>query len=133
MAKSIKLGADTYLDASGVEMRSTSSAYRKTLADWADGLVGISRFNIPRNSSVNLTLSADTRVIIFFSSPGQNGNGIYYAYANADGTYAYTRQYVEASAVTITSSGNVLTLTNTRTDVTVFGTVLLSAGTISVS
>lgn len=111
MAKSIKLGADTYLDASGVEVNSTSSSLRTTLQDWTGSMQGIRSTLVAVNSSVTFTLASGARVI-FIANGTDNTKNIYLVSCNSSGGVAYSAFGV-SSKLTVSTGTNTITFSNT--------------------
>lgn len=113
MAKSIKLGADTYLDASGVMMRA-SDRNRKTLDQYLP--IEIQRISILNGSTVNVTVDSSNTGILrsFFVTVGANSksNGIY-SWIRASSLASDFYPIQNASGLTITSTGsNTFSITN---------------------
>ena len=112
MAKSIKLGNDTYLDASGVEMNASSSSTRRTLFDWSGGMFGFIRKEISNGESTTYTISNGARVIVFCDGVAATGKQIYIVAASSSGTVSYKAMATESTNLTVTTNANEFTITN---------------------
>lgn len=113
MAKSIKLGADTYLDASGVEVNSTSTSLRTTLQEWTGSMQGIRTSLIAATSgSVTFTLESGSRVIIVINGTDNGTKNIFLVSCNIYGTIAY-KALGTSSQITVSTGKNTITFSNT--------------------
>lgn len=114
MAKSIKLGSDTYLDSQGVMMRSTGSTTRKTLSEWGQGIIGTEYVSISTGNSVTFTLGASAVIFVLCGGINTNANGfvVMTSSANAD---AYVAKVAGAADLAISRTGSTVTFTNNNT------------------
>ena len=130
MGKSIKFKGGYYLDASAVEVKSTSNAYRKTLASLLAGINDTKIFTIGVSASKTLTVGNDTRALLWLTGTSANVTGAIGVACTAGGiTLAY--KVAGASDISITTATNSLTLTNANTSNGCSINTLCSVGNIS--
>lgn len=130
MGKSVKLDNDFFWDASGVSIYSTNSSARKTLQEFAEGLVGTARFTVPANGSLTLTLTASTRCFLLIGSVSSASCGAYFCMCNAAGTLAYVRPIVNASGLTASVSDATVTFQNSSNN-PAYAIALVNLGNIT--
>ena len=111
MAKSIKPADDVYIDSSGVMMRASSSANRKTLADMMDGIVNTITTTIDGNDSRKFLFADSTNAFLFSVGASDTISGIYGIGCTAS-SVAYYRELSAASAFTITTYENSIRIAN---------------------
>lgn len=112
MAQSIKLGNDTYLDASGVEMNASSSPLRRQLSDWGGGMFGFIRKEIPDGNSATFTFQNSAKAVIFCDGVASTGKQIYIVAATSAGTMSYKAIATESTNLTVATDTNTFTITN---------------------
>lgn len=131
MAQSIDLGGSTYLDASAVMMRASSSIQRKTLADFLDGMVNTITASIAGNGSVTLTLRDNTQAFLFAAGASSGVTGIYGVGCTGSSVSFYTTA-VAASDFTVTRTNNTVTIANGNASPSRL-LILVCTGTVAVS
>lgn len=112
MAKSIKLGSDTYLDASGIEMNASSSVLRRQLSDWGGGMFGFIRKEIFNGNSATFTFDNSARAVIFCDGVASSGKQIYIVAASSSGSMSYKAMTTESTNLTVATGTNTFTITN---------------------
>ena len=110
MAKSVRFKNNVFLDATSVEVKS-SSGNRRTLDNVLSGFLYTKYFQTLPNSSSVLTTSVVTRALVVFLGTSNAVSGIYVVSSVSNGN-AYVCPLVAATDVTTSTSSNTVTFTN---------------------
>lgn len=111
MAKSIKIADDVYIDSSGVMIRASSSGQRKTLEEFANGLVNTMTTTIEGNGSTKFMFGDGTYAFVLSMGGSDTLSGVYGLGCSSSGT-AYYRTMTAASAFTFTTYENSIRISN---------------------
>lgn len=127
MAQSIKLGSDTYLDASGVTMDSFGRTLKEslpTMRQYSD--------LIAHNASKTYAMSAGASGILFTASGYTDLRSAYIFRAESNGNVR-TSALLTASGVAISTSANGLTITNNSENNTIVPVFfIVTVGTVTI-
>lgn len=131
--QSFSLGGTNYWDATGVEMRSGNSTNRKTLEDWADGLVGTKRLtNVANGATLTITTSSGTRgFLVLIGAAGSARRIVIFASSSA-GEIGYTAIPDLVSQMTLTTGTNTMSIKN-NTSAQVNVSVFVQVGSVTLS
>ena len=127
MAQSIKLGNDTYLDASGVTMDSSGRTLKEslpTMRQYSD--------SIAHNASKTYAMSGGASGILFTASGYSDLRSAYIFRAESGGNVR-TGALLTASGIAISTSVNGLTITNQSANDTIVPVFFIVAvGTVTI-
>lgn len=109
MAQSIKLGSDTYLDASGVWVNGAGKNLESVL-----GGAQFNTKNIPANSSVTLNCPSSGKALLYTVGGSAGATGEWLINTASNGTSAVF-DVRSASGISFTTGTNTITITNSTT------------------
>ena len=113
MAQSIKLGNDTYLDASGVEVNA-SITDRRTLSDYIGGTTGFVYKSSPNGTSLPFNLPSSSRhMIILISGSAERHNNVILVYVTGGGVILYRPLATQSTETAVSVTTNKITFANT--------------------
>lgn len=125
MAKSIKLGSDTYLDASGVAVNSSG----ETLTNAIGGLRIYAQNSIAPGTTATIPMSVGGGFLLFIyrSDANTNANRIYIGCVTGDTGNVAEVSSNTGTAPTITVANRAISITNNMTSATIHARVLSTA------
>ena len=128
MAKSIKLGSDTYLDASGVTTDSSGTLLSDCIGVWKT----LRKTAATDGGNCTFTLGTNTRGVIIVNGYGTNVKALYLV-AHSSGASTsigdvFTSTYLTH---TVDSSTGAITITNSNTSNSAYCDLIIFAGTAS--
>lgn len=110
MAQSIKLGSNTFLDESGIEIDS-SNANRQTLAGYRGTTRGFITKSASANTSMSFTLGSYAHYLIVLNGSGNETKNILIVATNSSYAVSYI-PVLSTPNIAITTGTGTITLTN---------------------